>query len=257
VKGGYTEEMNWNNEREYERLILYMSGFSDFYVGVLSAESVEQPDVYSWRRRRKLPKNEPMDFRTDEEIKRETEKEEQLISLYNDGLSDPQIAKIMKVTKSTIKAWRMNRGLSPNAKQGWQEPVDEPVYKGVDKTEKVLSPNAVQGTQQVQNGEHRIRKKRETKKARDERARKLAEQEEAVVVGFLPTKEEILKMVRDSPGHKVTTAQLIKQGYGDVGQSRGRGRGRGHTVHNLRELEKEGLIELDTDSEKGQIIWRA
>jgi hypothetical protein len=230
------ERMKWNNKKEHERLILYMSGFSDDIVGLLSENFVMQPDVYSWRRRRKLPKNEPMDFRTDEEQKRAAEKEEQLIHLYNDGLSDPQIAKIMKVTKSTIRAWRLNRRLSPNARQGWQEPVDEPVDKGVDRIEKVLSPNAVQGVPQVQNDEHIIQssslksktkgeprekpRRRETAKERKESAKILAEQVEVVMVGFLPTKAEILKMVRKSPGHKVTTAQLIKQRYGDVGQSR-------------------------------------
>ena len=232
--------MNWNNEKEEKRWIWYLSGFPDGIIGALSVPFVGQASVWLWRKERGLPKNEKMDFRTEAKIKAQAEREKILIGLYDDGLNDSEIAKIMGLTKPTIRAWRIKRGLSPNAVQGWQS-----VQRGVHRTQS--NPRKKETKEEPKDKP----KERDTKKRPELSKRKLAEEAERTIVESLPTKDEVLQKVRNSPLGQVTTAQLIKQGYGDVGSKRR------DTIGKLRELvDKDKLLELDT-SKKGQIIWRA
>jgi hypothetical protein len=164
--------------------------------------------------------------------------------LYNEGLNDPQIAKKVGRKKASVRRWRLRKGLPANVSQGGQA-VKEGGHKIQKKTRKAKKKHVKKEPKDKS-------RENETKKEPKLSARKLAEQEEAVAVGFLPTKEEILKMVKNSPRHKVTTKQLIKQGYGDVG-SKSR-----DTVGKLRELaDKDKKLVLDTSGKEIIWIWTA
>lgn len=49
------------------------------------------------------------------------EEEKERIDLYNQGMSDAEIAKRVCVEKNVIQHWRTRRGLSPNAPKGFQK----------------------------------------------------------------------------------------------------------------------------------------
>ena len=49
------------------------------------------------------------------------EEEKKRLDLYNQGMSDAEIANRVYVTKSVICNWRTRRGLSPNAPKGFQK----------------------------------------------------------------------------------------------------------------------------------------
>ena len=49
------------------------------------------------------------------------EEEKERLDLYNQGMSDAQIAKRVYVEKNAIQHWRTRRGLSPNAPKGFQK----------------------------------------------------------------------------------------------------------------------------------------
>ena len=255
--------MNWNNEREEKRWIWYLLGFDDGEIGMLSKPVVGKSNVCSWRGRRGLSRNhgfsdrkwcpsnnlpkKVLRCRSGHSISRERAKF--LFSLYKEGFNDTEIAEKADRERTTIRGWMKSRGLSPNATRG-RQPNQESRHNIQKKTRKAR--------QQQTKGEPR-KKSKEIKTAKGPKLskRKLAQEAERVIVESLPTKEEVYQKVRNSPLGQVTTKQLIKQGYGDAGYSRLKQGGRGDTVHKLRELDREGLIELDTDTVKNQIIWRA
>lgn len=251
VKGGDRKEMNWNDEREYERLILYMLGFNDGEIGVLSESVVGKSNVCSWRGRRGLLRNHGLDDRKWYPINNprgkvlgsrpvrsiSKEREELLSRLYGEGLNDVEIGEKVDRVKSSIRGWRLRKGLPANAIQG-SRPGKRGRYTKAKKEQTAKEPK-----EELEKGE--------TAKERKLSARRLAEESERAIVDSLPSKEEVYQKVRNSPDGKITTKQLIQEEYGDVGDERR------DTVHKLRELDREGLIELDTDSEKGKIIWRA
>lgn len=49
------------------------------------------------------------------------EEEKKRFDLYNQGMSDAEIAKRVYVVKNVIQRWRTRRGLSPNAPKGFQK----------------------------------------------------------------------------------------------------------------------------------------
>lgn len=49
------------------------------------------------------------------------EEEKKRLNLYNQGMSDAEIAKRVYVIKSVICNWRTRRGLPPNAPKGFQK----------------------------------------------------------------------------------------------------------------------------------------
>lgn len=49
------------------------------------------------------------------------EEEKKRLDLYNQGMSDAEIAKRVYVEKSVIQRWRTRRGLPPNAPKGFQK----------------------------------------------------------------------------------------------------------------------------------------
>ena len=177
------------------------------------------------------------------------EREELLLGLYNEGLNDTKIAEKVDRDKSSIRSWRLRKRLPANAPPGRQS-----VQKSAHKVEMKTGETRKERTKKEP---EKKPKKKETVKERKLSVRRLAEGRERAIVESLPGKDEVYQKVRNSPDGQITTKQLIRQKYGDVGYSRMGEYGRGDTVHKLRLLEREGLIELDTDSQKGQIIWRA
>ena len=49
------------------------------------------------------------------------EEEKKRLDLYNQGMSDAEIAKRVYVEKNVIQHWRTRRGLPPNAPKGFQK----------------------------------------------------------------------------------------------------------------------------------------
>ena len=49
------------------------------------------------------------------------EEEKKRLDLYNQGMSDAEIAKRCYVIKSVVNGWRTRRGLPPNAPKGFQK----------------------------------------------------------------------------------------------------------------------------------------
>ena len=49
------------------------------------------------------------------------EEEKKRLDLYNQGMSDAEIAKRCYVIKSVVNGWRTQRGLPPNALKGFQK----------------------------------------------------------------------------------------------------------------------------------------
>lgn len=49
------------------------------------------------------------------------EEEKKRLDLYNQGMSDAEIAKRVYVVKNVIQRWRTRRGLSPNVPKGFQK----------------------------------------------------------------------------------------------------------------------------------------
>ena len=171
-----------------------------------------------------------------EKMNWDNEREEKRLIWYLLGLNDGEIGALSEpiVNKSGVCSWRVARGLSPNAIQGGQS-VQKSGYKIKRKPKEKIA------------GVARTRKM-SVKQQREEIARKKEEE----IIESLPSKEEVYQKVRNSPAGQITTAQFIEEEYGDVGNERR------DTIGKLRALvDKDRLLELDTDSKKGQIIWRA
>ena len=235
--------MNWNNEKEEERWILYLLGFNDGQIGILSEPATSKSNVCSWRRRRELspnnglgdnkwyPPDNPMDkeLRNSPGLPLSKGREELLLALYNEGFNDAEIAKKASRAKTTIRRWRLKKGLSANAQRGGQS-----VQKSGDKIKR--EPKKKIG--------------RAPKISVRQMRKEIARKEEEEIVEGLPSKEEVHQKVRNSLDGQITTKQLIKERYGDVGSKRR------DTIGKLRELvDEDGLLQLDTSGK--EIVWIA
>ncbi len=194
------------------------------------------------------------------------EKETERRRLYNLGLSDGEIAERSrpKVNPHAVLGWRRARGLPPNRKRlsplpKEQEELRLDLYKqGLNDAEiakitgrsqpaicywrrfRGLPPNVPRGAP----GRNRKADKGRTKTKKPKFSRKKDKKKTAV--GSLPSKEEVLEKVRRAGA--ISTEQLIKEGYGDVGRGI-------DTVAKLRSLVEEGAIE-NIIEKRGEIIWQ-
>ena len=107
-----------SEQEEKKRLDLYNQGMSDEEIAerVYVIKSV----ICNWRKRRGLPPNALKGFQKGNKygcMSRLSEvKENKRLELYNIGLNDAQIARIVGVDNSTISQWRRSRGLPSNRK---------------------------------------------------------------------------------------------------------------------------------------------
>ena len=142
--------MNWNGDKEEQRLIFYLLGFNDGEIGTLSEPVVGKSNVCSWRGRRGLLPNHGLSDRKwyplNNPLNRvlggrpghplSEEREEFLRRLYDEGLNDLEIAERAGRAKTTIRRWRLRKRLPPNAPRGGQ-PVQKSWHKVKGKTRKI------------------------------------------------------------------------------------------------------------------------
>ena len=107
-----------SEEEEKNRLDLYNQGMSDAQIA--KRVCVEKNVIQHWRTRRGLPPNAPKGFQKGNKygcMGRLSElRENKRLELYNRGLNDAQIARIVGVENSTISQWRRSIGLPSNRK---------------------------------------------------------------------------------------------------------------------------------------------
>lgn len=104
-----------SDDEEERRRDLYEEGLSD--PEIADRVGVTPSAIAQWRKRRELkPKGAgPKTLSGDEEERRR--------ALYEKGLSDPEIADRIGISRSAVQSWRQDRDLPPNepARADWDE----------------------------------------------------------------------------------------------------------------------------------------
>ena len=109
-------------QEQEERFRLYNQGLTDPEIGKIVF--VTSSSIYHWRKKNRLKANkmEKAEQKREKERRIRKEKAESLIkkrneermSLYNQGLSDIEIAHLLNYHKTTISHWRKQLGLKRN-----------------------------------------------------------------------------------------------------------------------------------------------
>jgi hypothetical protein len=122
--------MNWDEKKEMQRNALYGHGLGDKEIGALSVPVTSASSVCQWRKNRGLSSNQKQPGRDF------TEEENQIIfDLYKQRLNDAKIGEKVGRHRTSIRVWRIRRGLPANAMRGGQ-PGQKSGYKIVRKAGK-------------------------------------------------------------------------------------------------------------------------
>lgn len=97
-------------------LSLYHKGCSDPQIAAKLGCSAQT--IFRFRQKNKLPANIKTGRTYSEEVRPDTWDQEQARSLYEQGLSDREIASKLGVAHSTVGAWRKRLNLMPNGQPG-------------------------------------------------------------------------------------------------------------------------------------------
>nr|DAJ94277.1 MAG TPA: transposase [Caudoviricetes sp.] len=95
-------------DEEEKRLELYKQGFNDREIAEKLMYS--KTEIFRWRTTRGLPPNgSTINFLS-------VEKDRQRMELFNQGLTDKEIADKVGLKECAIKRWRRNKGLKKNVR---------------------------------------------------------------------------------------------------------------------------------------------
>lgn len=107
-----------SEKEEKERLDLYNQGMND--AEIAKKLYISKCVISVWRTKRGLSPNAPKGFQKGNKygcLSRLSElRENKRLELYNRGLNDAQIARILGLNNSTVSQWRRDRGLQSNRK---------------------------------------------------------------------------------------------------------------------------------------------